>query len=91
MAHGTRKEEIITFKVDEALAEALSGVPNRSAFIRQAVLEALGNSCPVCQGTGVLTVRQMEHWQEFSVHHHVEDCDTCHEPHLVCIHEGGHN
>ena len=83
-----RKEEIITFKVDEALATALSNVRNRSAFIRKAILEALGNTCPVCQGSGKLTVSQMEHWNAFRHHHHVETCDTCSEPYLVCEHEG---
>lgn len=82
-----KREEVITFKVDGALAEALSGISNRSDFIRRAILEALGNSCPVCQGTGRLTVKQMEHWQEFNRHHHVEQCETCHEAHLVCDHE----
>ena len=44
---GQRKEEVITFQVDEELAEALGGIRNRSDFIRQAVLTALGNTCPV--------------------------------------------
>ncbi len=83
-----RKEEIITFKVDEALAEAMSGIRNRSDFIRQAILSALGNICPVCNGTGTLTPAQMQHWNEFTRHHHVETCESCHETHLVCDHEG---
>lgn len=86
MSH-KRKEEIITFKVNGALAEALSGVQNRSDFIRKAILEALGNTCPVCQGNGKLTVSQMEHWNAFKNHHHMETCDTCSEPYLVCEHE----
>lgn len=86
-AAGQRKEEIITFKVDESLAEALAGLRNRSDFIRQAILAALGNACPVCSGTGTLTVSQMRHWEAFTAHHHVEFCDECHETHLVCDHE----
>ncbi|MFP4330428.1 MAG: ribbon-helix-helix domain-containing protein [Spirochaetaceae bacterium] len=82
-----RKEEVITFKVDEELAEALGGIRNRSNFIRQAVLAALGNTCPVCNGTGTLSVPQMRHWQEFREHHRVQFCDDCHEAHLVCDHE----
>lgn len=87
MASQRRKEEVITFKADERLAEALTGISNRSAFIRDAVLAALGNTCPVCRGTGILTVAQQEHWNEFTEHHHVEQCETCHEEHLVCDHE----
>jgi hypothetical protein len=82
-----KKEEVITFKVDERLAEAMSGVQNRSAFIRDAILAALGNTCPVCRGTGILSVSQKTHWEEFTQHHHVEQCDECQEEHLVCDHE----
>lgn len=79
-----RKEEIITFKVDHALAEELRNVPNRSAFIRQALLRALENACPLCGGAGVLSPKQMEHWEEFTAQHHMTQCATCHESHLVC-------
>lgn len=79
-----RKDEIITFKVDESLAEAMSGIENRSAFIRAAILAALGNSCPVCRGTGILTTSQQGHWEEFTRNHHVAECVDCHEAHLVC-------
>jgi hypothetical protein len=87
MATTIRKEEVITFKVDERLSRALAGIDNRSAFIRDAILAALGNTCPVCRGTGILTVAQQGHWADFAQHHHVEECDTCHEPLLVCDHE----
>lgn len=82
-----RKGEIITFKVDENLAEAMSGIENRSAFIRDAILAALGNTCPVCRGTGILTVSQQGHWEDFKRNHHVTECEECHEAHLVCEHE----
>jgi hypothetical protein len=84
---GRRKEEVITFKVAADLAEALAGMRNRSDFIRRAVLAALGNTCPVCSGTGALTVSQMRHWEEFTARHHMESCEDCHETHLVCDHE----
>jgi len=86
MASG-RKEEVITFKVDERLALAMSGVENRSAFIRDAILAALGNTCPVCRGTGILSISQQAHWNEFRTHHHMEECGVCNEEHLVCDHE----
>ena len=35
-----KKREIITFKVDDALRKALQSVPNRSEFIRSAILAA---------------------------------------------------
>ena len=86
----SRKEEVITFKVDESLSEAMSGIRNRSEFIRRAILSALDSTCPLCQGTGILTPSQREHWHEFSEHHHVEQCDSCHEAHLVCDIEDAH-
>ena len=86
---GRKKEEIITFKVDEELAHAMKGIDNRSAFIRNAVSAALQSTCPLCRGTGILTPEQRNHWREFSRHHSVEKCTICHAFHLVCNAENG--
>lgn len=79
-----KKQEIITFKADESLIDAMRGVHNRSEFIRNAVLAALDSACPVCGGTGILTPNQQKHWQSFASHHDLSECDECHEVHLVC-------
>ena len=76
--------EVITFKADKKLLDAMKGIANRSAFIRQAILAALDSTCPVCSGTGVLNPSRLSHWQDFSQHHHIETCNTCSEVHLVC-------
>jgi hypothetical protein len=81
-----QKQAIVTFKADESLVEALRGVPNRSAFIRTAVLAALDNMCPLCSGTGILSPDQKAHWEAFAKDHAVKECDECHEVHLVCAH-----
>ncbi|NGZ28638.1 MAG: CopG family transcriptional regulator [Magnetococcales bacterium] len=78
------KQEIITFKADAALVEAMRGIPNRSEFLRAAVLAALQNTCPLCQGTGILTPPQKEHWQVFSLHHRMAECSECHEFRMTC-------
>lgn len=78
------KSQIVTFKADEALVAAMEGIPNRSEFIRAAVLAALDGVCPLCRGTGVLSPKQREHWQEFARHHAVTRCHDCHESHMVC-------
>ena len=82
------KTEIISLKVDAALLEAMKGIPNRSAFVRNAILQALANVCPLCGGTGALTPRQREHWEAFARTHDLRECDECHELHLVCPHDG---
>ena len=83
-----KKQDVITLKVDRSLAEALEGVANRSRFIRDAIAHALDNSCPLCMGTGILTPKQREHWEEFAATHTVEECPDCHETHLTCARDG---
>ena len=81
---GRKKQEIITFKVDEPLAKAMQGIHNRSEFIRSAILLALDGTCPLCKGTGILTQDQFNHWNAFAKNHFVKECDECHALHLVC-------
>ncbi|HOM18833.1 MAG TPA: ribbon-helix-helix domain-containing protein [Thermoguttaceae bacterium] len=81
---GRSKQEIITFKVDKALREAMRGIPNRSEFIRTAILRALDSACPLCQGTGSLTPDQRRHWERFAVSHPLTECPDCHALYLVC-------
>jgi len=81
---GRKKQEIITFKVDESLSQAMRGVSNRSEFIRSAILAALDSFCPLCMGTGILTPDQQKHWESFTKSHSLEECDGCHAVHLVC-------
>jgi len=84
MAKHRTKGEIVTFKVDESLLEAMKGIPNRSQFIRHALLVALDSVCPVCRGTGSLTPNQRKHWEAFATDHTLEECQECHEVRLVC-------
>jgi len=82
---GRRKQEIITFKVDESLWKAMQGISNRSEFIRLAILTALEGVCPLCKGTGSLTSSQRRHWDRFAKDHPLKQCDDCHAVHLVCV------
>lgn len=84
-----KKTDIITFKVDDTLLEALQGIPNRSRFIRSAILAALEGTCPLCQGTGILTPNQKRHWETFLETHSIEECQDCSELHLVCSSQPG--
>lgn len=80
----SKKQETVTFKVDVSLAAALKTMPNRSEFIRSAILTALKNCCPLCQGTGTLTPAQLKHWNTFAANHTIEKCDQCHAIHVIC-------
>jgi hypothetical protein len=46
----------VTFRVDPRLASALRRVPNQTRFVERALKDALGTSCPLCQGSGRLAV-----------------------------------
>lgn len=78
------KQRVVTFKADEELVEAIKRLPNRSEFIRAAILQALDSSCPLCNGTGILNPNQMNHWKVFMRDHIIEECGKCHEARLVC-------
>ena len=79
-----KKQEIITFKVDESLIDALRGIENRSDFIRTAILSALENTCPLCKGAGTLTPTARRHWETFARSHPMQECDRCHAVHPIC-------
>ena len=82
-----RDQEVITFKVDQSLWEAMHGIPNRSEFIRSAILAALDSVCPLCKGSGILTPDERRHWDAFAMNHPLEECEDCHAVHLVCVAE----
>jgi len=79
-----KKYEVITFKVDSNLSQAMEGIPNRSEFIRSAILAALDNVCPLCKGTGILTPQQKTHWESFAETHSITECQECHAHFIIC-------
>lgn len=79
-----RKNTVFTFKTDPALADALRALPNRSDFIRAAVLAALDSACPLCGGSGILTPHQKEHWEKLRGTHHITRCADCQEFVMTC-------
>lgn len=78
--------EVISFKVDADLAKLIKGIDNRSEFIRAAILQALDDVCPFCQGSGVLDAHRKKHWQQLKRQHKTKECEECHQPLLVCEH-----
>ncbi|MBU0935619.1 MAG: ribbon-helix-helix domain-containing protein [Spirochaetes bacterium] len=79
-----KKQEVVTFKVDESLMELIKDIPNRSEFIRHAILQAMDNVCPLCQGSGILSPHQKKHWDSFLQTHSVRRCDECNEIYIDC-------
>ncbi len=48
------KQVVVSFRVDSHLAEMLGRLPDKSSFIREAILSRFYDACPLCQGHGVL-------------------------------------
>lgn len=80
------KEQTVTFKVDEELFRLLNRIPNKSEFIRSSILRSLDNTCPLCNGTGIMNTCQKEHWDSFARHHHLTECSDCNSVYLTCDH-----
>jgi hypothetical protein len=79
------KERVFTFKTDDKLAELLEEMPNRSEFIRKALLTAMDHNCPLCHGSGILTLEQQKHLQHFLATHPLEKCTDCNAVHFLCL------
>lgn len=79
-----KKADTVTFKVDPNLLEILQAMPNRSEFIRSAILNALDHVCPLCSGAGVLSPSQKKCWDKFAEKHEIKKCSESDEIHLLC-------
>jgi hypothetical protein len=73
----TTKSKIVAFKVEEDLADFLDNLPNKSDFIRKAVLAQFGMTCPLCTGTGVTPRGVHEHFKLVIADHSTKPCEKC--------------
>ena len=55
------KGVIVSFRVDRHLADVLRRVPDKSSFIRDVILRSFYETCPVCNGRGVLP-KELSRW-----------------------------
>lgn len=62
MTRKPAKPEVVAFKVEKELAELLNKLPNKSAFIRKAIVAQLGMTCPLCNGKGVVPRGLHDHY-----------------------------
>jgi hypothetical protein len=77
MARKASKSAVVAFKVEEQLAELLNQLPNKSAFIRKAIVAQLGMACPLCTGSGVVPRGLHDHWAPLIQKMRHRPCDNC--------------
>jgi hypothetical protein len=71
------KSEIVAFKVEKELAEFLNKLPNKSEFIRKAIVAQFGMACPLCIGTGVVPRGVHTHYKTRIADQNERPCDRC--------------
>ena len=77
MARKPTKSKIVAFKVEEEIAEFLNNLPNKSDFIRKAILAQFGMTCPLCSGTGVVPRGIHEHYKPLIAKYNQRACEKC--------------
>ncbi len=71
------KTEIVAFKVEEELAAFLNRLPNKSEFIRKAIVAQFGMTCPLCDGSGVVPRGLHTHYAPIIAENRTRSCDGC--------------
>src|SRR6266849_3283922 len=77
MAQKLPKTAVVAFKVEKELAELLNKLPNKSAFIRNAIAAQMGMACPLCNGRGVVPRGVHDHYLRLLEQVHSGHCDGC--------------
>jgi hypothetical protein len=73
-----QKQTVVSFRVDQHLAEILNSLPDKSAFIRDAILQRYHTVCPFCQGRGVLPQMVAEWLKKQVPDFESVECACCH-------------
>ncbi|MDB5307878.1 MAG: hypothetical protein JWO38_2080 [Gemmataceae bacterium] len=73
----TQKSQIVAFKVEPDLADFLDKLPNKSEFIRKAILAQFGMTCPLCTGSGVVPRGVHDHYRPVIAAHDHRPCEKC--------------
>jgi hypothetical protein len=71
------KSEVVAFKVEAELADLLNKLPNKSAFIRKAIVAQLGMACPLCNGAGVVPRGVHDHFAPLLAKFNHRSCEGC--------------
>ena len=72
-----QKKQIVAFKVEDELAQFLDALPNKSEFIRKAILAQFGMTCPLCSGTGVVDKGIHDHYEPVIAANNNRPCEKC--------------
>jgi hypothetical protein len=73
-----QKQTVVSFRVDQHLAEILNELPDKSAFIREAILRRFHTICPFCGGRGVLPQILAEWLKRHTPDYEAVECTCCH-------------
>ncbi len=71
------KAVVVTFRVDRHLAEALDRLPDKSAFIREALRRSFHESCPACGGEGRVDCDAAEWLRGVLDKERAKNCECC--------------
>lgn len=71
------KTEIVAFKVEADLADFLNKLPNKSDYIRKAIVAQFGMACPLCLGSGVVARGIHNHYKPVIEQHNQHACARC--------------
>lgn len=77
MPRKTSKSQVVAFKVEQELAEFLDKLPNKSDFIRKAILAQFAMNCPLCSGSGVVPRGIHDHYKPVIAARNHRPCDKC--------------
>jgi len=77
MARKRPKTASVAFKVEDELAQLLDQLPNKSAFIRKAIMDQLGQACPFCHGKGVVPPGAHDQYRALIDSAARRPCDAC--------------
>jgi hypothetical protein len=80
MARGPLKSRTVAVKVEAEVADFLDRLPNKSDFIRQAILAQFRMACPLCSGSGVVPRGLGDHFAPVVRRHRVRKCEKCGRP-----------
>lgn len=77
MSKKNAKTAVVAFKVETELADILNQLPNKSAFIRKAIVNQLDMACPLCSGAGMLPKGLHDHFAPLVSKLNNKACDEC--------------